>query len=169
MRPTTYIFVMYPCLMIAYMYINLANQAPLGQNGYVTGINTFHKLIKGKNFERVFFAETLRLTAYISSMYSKTCLNRPLRKKTKNWIWRPIIAWCRSKVLQYWPSLSYHLSLRSLFCLILRGHLRQVLLYQYLVVPYNPANHFPVDRIGHTPGVYCFHRLIMGKKTDLNQ
>ena len=33
-------------------------------------------------------------------------------------------------ILQYFrPSLSYHLSLRSLFCLFLGGHLRQVLLY----------------------------------------
>ena len=30
------------------------------------------------------------------------------------------------------PSLSYHLSLRSLFCLFLSGRLRQVLLYLYL-------------------------------------
>ena len=29
------------------------------------------------------------------------------------------------------PSLSYHSSLRSLFCLILSGRLRQLLLYQY--------------------------------------
>ena len=33
-------------------------------------------------------------------------------------------------ILQYFrPSLSYHLSLRRLFCLFLNGHLRQVLLY----------------------------------------
>ena len=33
-------------------------------------------------------------------------------------------------ILQYfWTSLSYHLSLRSLFCLFLSGRLRQVLLY----------------------------------------
>ena len=33
-------------------------------------------------------------------------------------------------ILQYFqPSLSYHLSLRSLFCLFLSGRLRQVLLY----------------------------------------
>ena len=35
-----------------------------------------------------------------------------------------------AEVLQYFqPSLSYHLSLGSLFCLFLSGHLRQVLLY----------------------------------------
>ena len=41
--------------------------------------------------------------------------------------------YCRmlqESILQYFrPSLSYHLSLRSLFCLFLRGRLRQVLLY----------------------------------------
>ena len=36
-------------------------------------------------------------------------------------------------MLQYFrPSLSYHLSLRPLFCLFLSGRLRQVLLYLFL-------------------------------------
>ena len=41
------------------------------------------------------------------------------------------IAECSNgSILQYFrPSLSYHLSLRSLFCLFLSGRLRQVLLY----------------------------------------
>ena len=41
------------------------------------------------------------------------------------------IAECSNgSILQYFrPSLSYLLSLRSLFCLFLSGHLRQVLLY----------------------------------------
>ena len=40
------------------------------------------------------------------------------------------IAECsKGSILQYFrPSLSYHLSLRSFFCLFLSGHLRQVLL-----------------------------------------
>ena len=39
-------------------------------------------------------------------------------------------------ILQYfWPSLSYHLSLRSLFCLFLSGCLRQVLLYIQWTIP----------------------------------
>ena len=43
------------------------------------------------------------------------------------------IAECsKGSILQYFrPSLSYHLSLRSLFCLFLSGPLRQVLLYLY--------------------------------------
>ena len=70
--------------------------------------------------------------------YSKTCVKRPL-SKGQNWVSRPIIALCRSKVLQnapkgsilqyVWPSLSYHLSLRSLYCLFLSGRFTQVLLY----------------------------------------
>ena len=36
-------------------------------------------------------------------VYSKICLQRPLKKKTKNWLSRPIIAQCRSKVLQNAP------------------------------------------------------------------
>ena len=35
--------------------------------------------------------------------YCKTCLKRPLKKKIKNWFSRPIIAKCRSKVLQNAP------------------------------------------------------------------
>ena len=54
--------------------------------------------------------------------YSKICLKRPLKKKTKNWFSRPICQkYCRmlqESILQYFrPSLSYHLSLRHLFCL----------------------------------------------------
>ena len=44
------------------------------------------------------------------------------------------IAECsKGSILQYFrPSLSYHLSLRSLFCLFLSGRLRQVLLYRQI-------------------------------------
>ena len=43
--------------------------------------------------------------------------------------------YCRMSILQYFrPSLSYHLSLRPLFCLILSGCLRQVLLYMGWIV-----------------------------------
>ena len=46
------------------------------------------------------------------------------------------IAECsKGSILQYFrPSLSYHLSLRSLFCLLLSGRLRQVLLYVKVTV-----------------------------------
>ena len=46
--------------------------------------------------------------------------------------------YCRmlqESILQYfWPSLSYHLSLRPLFCLLLSGRLRQVLLYFGIII-----------------------------------
>ena len=44
------------------------------------------------------------------------------------------IAECSNgSILQYFrPALSYHLSLRSVFCLFLSGRLRQVLLYDYI-------------------------------------
>ena len=70
--------------------------------------------------------------------YRKTCLKRPLPKGP-----RPLIGfqaqlslnacqnYCRIRsILQYFrPSLSYRLSLRSLFYLVLSGRLRQVLLH----------------------------------------
>ena len=76
-------------------------------------------------------------------VYSKTCLKRPLKMKTKTWFSRQILAKCRSKVLQkesilqyFRPSLSYNLSLRPLFCLFLSDHLRQVLLYNKAPIKY---------------------------------
>ena len=70
--------------------------------------------------------------------YSKTCLKRPLRKKRPKLVFKTDYRWMQVKsiaecskgsILQYFqPSLSYHLSLRSLFCLFLNGRLRQVLL-----------------------------------------
>ena len=71
-------------------------------------------------------------------MYSKTCLKRPLIKKTEIGFQDRLSLnagqkYCRmlqESILQYFrPSLSYHLSLRPLFCLFLSGRLRQVLLY----------------------------------------
>ena len=46
--------------------------------------------------------------------YSNTYLKRPLKKLTKNWLARPIIAYCRSKVLQNAPSLSAPLVIKTL-------------------------------------------------------
>ena len=64
---------------------------------------------------------------------NKTCLKRPLKKKTRNWFSRLIALNAGQKycsILHYFrPTLSYHLSLRPLFCLFLSGRLRQVLLY----------------------------------------
>ena len=43
---------------------------------------------------------------------------------------KSIAEFSKGSILQYFrPSLSYHLSFRSLFCLFLRGHFTQVLLY----------------------------------------
>ena len=69
------------------------------------------------------------------SCYSKTCLKRSLKKKAKigsqdrlslNTGQKYCIT-LQGSILQYFrPSLSYHLSLRSLFCLFWSCHLRQV-------------------------------------------
>ena len=66
-------------------------------------------------------------------MYSKTCLKRPLKKKTKIGFQDRISLNagqnCYRMILQYFrPSISYHLSLRSLFCLFLSGRLVSILL-----------------------------------------
>ena len=70
-------------------------------------------------------------------MYSKTCLKRPLKKKTKTILMtnyrlmqvKSIAECSKWSILHYFrPSLSYHLSLRSFF-FYFSGRLRQVLLY----------------------------------------
>ena len=66
--------------------------------------------------------------------YSKTCLKRQLKKKTKIGFQDGLSLnaghkYCRKSILQYFrPSLSYHMSLRPLFCLFLSDRFRQVLL-----------------------------------------
>ena len=66
-----------------------------------------------------------------------TCLKRPLKRRAILFLDQSSLntgqKYCRmlqESILQYFrPSLSYHLSLRSLFCLFLSGRLKQVLLY----------------------------------------
>ena len=66
--------------------------------------------------------------------YSKTCVKQPLSKRPKNGfqdrLWLNAGQKSKGSILQYFrPSLSYHLSLRSLFDLFLSGRFTQVLLY----------------------------------------
>ena len=78
------------------------------------------------------------LGAVISKENSKTCVKRQLYKRP-NLVFKTnyrlmqvkVIAECsKESILQYFrPSLSYHLSLRSLFGLFLSGCFTQVLLY----------------------------------------
>ena len=68
-------------------------------------------------------------------MYSKTCVKRTLSKRPKIGVFKinyrlmqvESFAECSKRsILQYFrPSLSYHLSLRSLFCLFLSGRLHR--------------------------------------------
>ena len=82
-------------------------------------------------------------------MYSKTCLKRPLKKKTKIGFQDRLSLnagqkYCRmlqESILQYFrPLLSYHLSLKLLFCLLLSVGLRQVSLYMSGHI--HPDKHF---------------------------
>ena len=58
------------------------------------------------------FRKNVDVYLYISK-YSKTCLKRPLKKKTKIWFSKPVIAKCRSKVLQ--SALLEHSAILSTF------------------------------------------------------
>ena len=77
------------------------------------------------------------------NVYSKTCLKRPLKKKTKIGFQDPLSLdtgqkYCRmlhKSILQYFRfSLNFHLTLKPLLCLFFSGSLRQVLLYVDLLV-----------------------------------
>ena len=74
----------------------------------------------------------------VEPSYSKTCLKWPPSKRPKIGFQDRLLLkagqkYCRmlqESILQYfWPSLSYHLSLRPLFYLFLSGPFTQVLLY----------------------------------------
>ena len=71
----------------------------------------------------------------LNLMYSKTCEKRPLSKDRKlvfktNYHLMQVKS---GSILRYFrPSLSYHMSLRSLFCLFLSGRFTQVLLQSSL-------------------------------------
>ena len=86
------------------------------------------------------FLSTLITKLAENLKYSKTCLKRPKKKIPRIGFQDRLLLNAGQKncrmlqesILQYfWPSLSYHLSLRVLFCLFLSGRLRQVLLYEY--------------------------------------
>ena len=111
--------------------------------------------------------------------YSKTCLKRPIKQDQKKGFktdYRLMqvqsIAECSHwSILQYlWPSLSYHLSLRYLFCLFLSGRLRQVLLFILVLLSvffirdqnhfkHNPCHFFLVNSKGlpRKCGAYPFY------------
>ena len=84
------------------------------------------------------------------TLYSKTCVKQPLSNRPKMvskmdyrlMQVKSIVECSKGSIMQYfWPSLSYQLSLRPIFCLILSGRFTQVLLYAlngfFLLVWYN--------------------------------
>ena len=97
--------------------------------------------------------------------YSRTCVKRPLSKRLK---WLNAGQTC-CRILQYIrPSLSYDLSLRSLFCLFLSGRFTQVLT-DYKPILYSICNsdrHIPIDiRIWSKQ---CQKKIKGLKKTPVN-
>ena len=84
---------------------------------------------------------------FVGSLYSKTCVKQPLSKRQTIGFQDHLSLnagkkYCRmlqgehSAILSTFIILSYHLSLRYLFCLFLSGHFTQVLQYikMFLVV-----------------------------------
>ena len=101
--------------------------------------------------------------------FTKKCLGQPAQeimvqknlckmatlKKTKNSFARLIIAQCKSKgsILQYFrPSLSYHMSLRSLLCLFLST--------QVYRSPYTPMCTYPLCISRHALSSTFEHNLV---------
>ena len=80
----------------------------------------------------------LEITASEVINYSKTCFKQPLKKKTEigfqDRLWlnadQKYYRMLLESILQYFrPSLSYHLSLRPLFCLFLTGFTVEIMLF----------------------------------------
>ena len=78
----------------------------------------------------------LNLWLFVKSMYSKTCLKQPLKRRLTIGFQDRLLLnasqmYCKifqRIILQYFrPALKYPLSLRPLFCQILSGHLRRIL------------------------------------------
>ena len=120
---------MFVCTDSTEIFFSKLNSAGLNYNlpsiftdSYCAGVSNKHCLL-------TFFILILK--------YSKTCLKRPLKRPKIGFQAGLSLNSCQKyrrmlqeTILQYFlPSLSYHLSLRSLFCLFLSGRLRQVLLY----------------------------------------
>ena len=77
---------------------------------------------------------TVQHTVVPQNIYSKTCVKQPLSKRQKIGFQDQLSLnagqkYCRMLLQYFLPSFSYHLSLRSLFCLFLSGHFTRVLLY----------------------------------------
>ena len=84
--------------------------------GCVGALNGMLKISRVKSSSRI-------CNSGSTFQYSKTCLKWPL--KTKNCFFKA--DYCLMQIKSC--TISYHLSLRSLFCLFLNGRLRHVLLY----------------------------------------
>ena len=92
------------------------------------------------------------------------CVKRPLSKlffKTNYHLMQDkSIAECsKGSILQYfWPSLSYQLSLRSLFCLLLSGRFTQVLLYLQKKFENNVMNYLYLNYVFDSLFSKCFEQ-----------
>ena len=122
------------CLLIVYAHV---------AEGSFSGSETPEAIRCDKTVHRhAFWRQLTDIIEDSLATYSKTCPKRPLKKKTKIGFQDRLSfnagqKYCRmlqESILQYFrPSLSYHLSLRPLFCLFISGRLRQVLLYIVLM------------------------------------
>ena len=120
----------YPTLLLPVWYIYC--YLPVSMNNEIVLLIIIHFWIDCSRAH--VFSVKAQTTCY-AYIYSKTCLKPSLKKKTKmgfqDWLslneGQKYSRMLKESILQYFrPSLSYHLSLRPLFCLILGGRLRQV-------------------------------------------
>ena len=103
--------------------------------------------------------------------YSKTCVKWPLSKRPKigfqdqySLMQVKSIAECsKESILQYFqPSFNYHLSLRSLFCVFLRGCFTQALLYprHKLVTACKLLNVIQCHKLIPTCNLFCVRTIL---------
>ena len=108
------------------MGLGLRFNVPVNRYGHV-------KMVSSTNHTFSWASLTKRLTSTVKPILSGHLKRRPKIGFQDRLSLNAGQKYCRKlheSILQYFrPSLSYHLSLRLLFCLFLSGRLRQVLLY----------------------------------------
>ena len=108
------------------------------------------------------------LNSLLHLVYNQTCVKRPLSKRPKNSFQDQLSLNAGQKhcILQYFrPSLSYHLSLRSLFCQYLSGRFTQFYctfkpvhkILVYIIYESNKSSNKPVHSVTSCQRLRCLH------------
>ena len=123
---------MMACLFVHCFPLQLSNTK--AQDGKTTLLHFLANVVETKHPDVLYFAEEIshidKASRGENRKYCKTCVKRPLSKRLKNDFQDrlPLNAGQKCCRMLQRDLFSYHLSLRSLFCLFLSGSFTPVLL-----------------------------------------